>query len=230
VKLAPLTLILLASTFAAAQSRSDFLTAYKGHPYTDAHHPIGAQLIPGIVQCAYYDAGGEGIAYHDTDAKNNGSGILNPKDGTYLNEFRKDEGVDTSYTKFHADVPIDNNPYDLVQPPPDQLYVGWTEPGEWFNLTVQVARTGLYSPDILYTSNRGGSISIDINGTPSGPPINIPSTFNAAEPVAWRQWHHWNVIPHATKLQLPAGRNVLTIHIVTGGQMNLATFDFKETH
>jgi hypothetical protein len=204
--------------------------AVRAGPYTDAHHPIGAQPIPGIVQCAYYDTGGEGIAYHDTDAKNNGSGTLNPKDGTYLNEFRMNEGVDTSYTKFHdPNVQIDNNPYNLVQPPPDQLYVGWTEPGEWFNLTVNVARAALYTPDILYTSNRGGSISIDVNGV-STPPINIPSTFNAADPVAWRQWHHWNVIPHATTLQLPAGKNVLTIHIVTGGQMNLATFDFKEAH
>jgi len=27
------------------------------------------QKIPGKLQCAYYDFGGEGIAYHDTDAK-----------------------------------------------------------------------------------------------------------------------------------------------------------------
>jgi hypothetical protein len=230
VKLAPLALMLLASTFASAQSRSAFLDVYKGHPYTDAHHPIGAQPIPGKVECAFYDTGGEGGAYHDTDAKNNGSGILNPKDGSYLNEFRMNEGVDTSYTKFHSDILIDNNPYDLVQPPPDQLYVGWTEPGEWFNLTVHVAHAGLYTPDILYTSNRGGSISIDVNGTPAGASINIPSTANAADPVAWRQWHHWNLLPHATTLQLPAGKNVLTIHIVAGGQMNLATFDFTEVH
>jgi hypothetical protein len=141
------------------------------------------------------------------------------------------EGVDTSYTKFHdPNVPIDNNPYDLVQPPPDQLYVGWTEPGEWFNLTVNVAHAGLYTADLLYTSNRGGSISLDVDGKPSASPIDIPSTFNPAEPIAWRQWHHWNVLPHATTLQLPAGKSVLTVHIVTGGQMNLACFDFKESH
>ena len=81
------TLLLLASTLAhAQQSRSEFLTTYKGHPYTDAHHPIGAQPIPGKVECAFYDTGGEAVAYHDTDAKNNGSGTLNPANGTYLNE------------------------------------------------------------------------------------------------------------------------------------------------
>jgi hypothetical protein len=201
--------------------------AVRAAPYTDAHHPIGAQPIPGIVQCAYYDLGGEGIAYHDSDAINNGSGALNPADGTYLNEFRMHEGVDTSYTKFHdPKVQIDNNPYNLVTPPDGQLYVGWTVPGEWFNLTVNVAHAGLYTANLLYTSNRGGSISLDVNGVPN-PPINIPSTANPAEPIAWRQWHHWNLLPNAITLNLPAGRSVLTVHILTEGQMNLATFNFK---
>jgi hypothetical protein len=223
VKLATLPLaLLLAATHPSTP-------AVRAGPYTDSHHPTGAQPIPGIVQCAYYDRGGEGIAYHDSDAKNNGSGALNPADGTYLNEFRMNEGVDTSYTKFHdPHVQIDNNPYNLVQPPDGQLYVGWTVPGEWFNLTVNVAHAGLYTADLLYTSNHGGSISLDVNGIPS-PPINIPSTFSAAEPIAWRQWHHWNLLPNATTIHLPAGRSVLTVHILTQGQMNLATFDFKKS-
>jgi hypothetical protein len=203
------------------------MPAVRAAPYTDAYHPIGAQPIPGIVQCAYYDTGGEGIAYHDSDAINNGSGALNPADGTYLNEFRMHEGVDTSYTKFHdPKVQIDNNPYNLVIPPDGQLYVGWTVPGEWFNLTVNVAHAGRYTGDLLYTSNRGGTISLDVNGVPN-PPINIPSTFSKAEPIAWRQWHHWNLLPNAATLNLPAGRSVLTVHILTEGQMNLATFNFK---
>jgi hypothetical protein len=166
------------------------------------------------------------VAYHDSDAKNNGSGVLNPADGTYLNEFRISEGVDTSYTKFHDQ--IDNNPYDLVQPPENLLYVGWTEPGEWFNITVQVAEAGTYRADLLYTSNRGGTISLDVNGVPGTGPLIIVSTFNASDPLAWRQWHHWNLAPAILKLHLPVGKNVLTVHILTGGQMNLATFEFKK--
>ena len=95
-------------------SQTDYLKNYKGTPYQDSRYQGGAQKIPGRVECAYYDRGGEGVAYHDTDAKNNGSGALNPADGTYLNQFRMDESVDISYTKFHDQ--IDNNPYDLVQP------------------------------------------------------------------------------------------------------------------
>ena len=199
---------------------------YKGTPYHDSRYQGGAQRIPGRVECAYYDLGGEGVAYHDTDAKNNGSGGLNPADGTYLNQFRMDEGVDTSYTKFHDE--IDNNPNDLVQPPENLLYVGWTEPGEWFKITVEVARAGLYSADLLYTSNRGGTISLDVNGKAGTGPLTIQSTFNAADPIAWRQWHHWNIAKDIVKLRLPKGRSVLTVHILSGGNMNLAYFDFKK--
>jgi len=88
----------------------NYLKSYKGTPYQDSHYKKGAQSIPGRVECTYYDRGGEGVAYHDTDTKNLGSGGLNPADGTYLNQFRMDEGVDTSHTKFHnTPDPIDNN-------------------------------------------------------------------------------------------------------------------------
>ena len=221
-------LALLIGATAAGAPNAEFLRNYKGTPYHDARYHGGAQKIPGKVMCAYYDLGGEGIAYHDTDAKNHGSGELNPADGSYLNEFRIGEGVDTSYTKFKRDPPIDDNPYDKVVPPADLLYVGWTVPGEWFNITVDVAVAGDYTTDLLYTSNRGGAISIDVNGEPSSGPLTIMSTSDPADPVAWRQWHHWNVAPAIAKLHLAAGKNVLTIHIVAGGQMNLATFDFRK--
>jgi hypothetical protein len=199
---------------------------YKGTPYADARYKGGAQMIPGRVQCAYYDLGGPGVAYYDTTDKNLGSGGLNPADGTYLNQFRMDESVDTSYTKFHDE--IDNNPYSRVKPPENQLYVGWTEPGEWFNITVQTKKAGVYKGDLLYTSNRGGVISIDVNQVPVTGPLNIVSTFNAADPIDWRQWHHWNLLQNFVRLELPAGQSVLTIHILTQGNMNLAYFDFKE--
>ena len=212
-------------TLAVCAPKSNFLKHYKGTPYQDARHQGGPQKISGRVQCAYYDRGGEGVAYHDSDSKNNGSGGLNPADGTYLNQFRMDEGVDISYTKFHDQ--IDNSPYDLVVPPENQIYVGWTAPGEWFNITVQAASAGLYTADLLYTSNRGGTISLDVNGKDATGPLTIPSTFNAADPIAWRQWHHWNLTPALIKVNLPAGKSVLTVHILTEGNMNLAYFDFK---
>jgi hypothetical protein len=200
---------------------------YSGQPYHDSVYQGGAQKIPGRVQCAYYDLGGEGVAYHVAGKTNFGSGRLNPADGTYLNEFRMQEAVSTSYTKFHRQTPIDDNPYDLVTPPANQLYVGWTDPGEWFNLTVDVEQAGTYTVDLLYTSNRGGTISLARNGQVFAPNIQIISTNDKKEPVAWRQWHHWNVMTNIAEVKLPKGKSVLTVRIVSEGNMNLAWLNFK---
>jgi hypothetical protein len=232
LKIRPLRIVpwvfvaVLAMIVALPESGAADRATYKGVAYQDSRYRGGAQKIPGRVLCAYYDLGGEGVAYHDSDAKNNGSGALNPADGTYLNEFRMAEGVDTSYTKFHDT--IDNSPYDLVQPPENLLYVGWTEPWEWFKITVDVAQAGVYSADLLYTSNRGGTISVDGGGSAVAKPLAIKSTFDPSEPIAWRQWHHWNLAKDLVRLRLPAGKSVLTVRILSEGNMNLAYFDFRK--
>jgi hypothetical protein len=220
--------VLLCGAAGMGAPADDFLARYKGTPYHDSRYTGGAQAVPGVVMCAYYDLGGEGVAYHDSDVKNNGSGALNPANGTYLNEFRMHEGVDTSYTKMGLDPKIDDNPYDRIVPPANLLYVGWTVPGEWFNVTVDVTEAGDYVADLLYTSNRGGMISVDVNGKAATGALPIVSTLDAAEPVAWRQWHHWNVSPGLVRLKLPKGKAVLTVHILTEGQMNLATLEFRK--
>jgi hypothetical protein len=201
---------------------------YRGQPYHDSVYHSGPQIIPGRVICAYYDLGGEGVAYHDSDATNKGSGTLNPADGSYRNQFRMHEGVDTSYTKYHDD--IDNNPYEVVHPPKDLLYVGWTDPGEWFNLTVNVKESGLYNVSLLYTSKNGGAISLDVDGKNVGGLIKIDSTYNALDPLAWRQWHHWNYAEDLASFPLLKGTHVLTAHIVLEGNMNLAYLDFSRVN
>jgi hypothetical protein len=173
-----LSLILLGSFFFATFA-SGKPHRYPGRPFEDSVYHGGPQSIPGRVMCAYYDSGGEGVAYHDSDAKNHGSGVLNPTDGTYLNQFRMSDGADISYTKFNDE--IGNNLYNLVLPPENLLYVGWVEPGEGFNMTVRVERIGPYVADLLYTSSGGGDIAFDINGKQVSGPITIRSTYNASD-------------------------------------------------
>jgi hypothetical protein len=178
------------------------------------------QVIPGIIQCEYFDKGGEGIAYHDMDATNNGSGNLN-KGTDFLSTFRLDEGVDISFTKFYDS--IDNSAFNFVQPKENQLYVGWTEPGEWINFTVEVKKTGLYKVGMMYTSNGNGQISFSVNGEDKTGPIDIVSTHVDADPLQWRQWHHWNYMENIAEIRMEKGLQVLTLHTVTNGQMN---YDF----
>jgi hypothetical protein len=85
------------------------------------------------------------------------------------------DGVDTSYTKFPTAVgkdAIDNNHYETVTPPKDQLYVGWREPGEWFNMTVDVAKGGKYRADLLMDPALPGWA--DFWRRPSGPGLRTP--------------------------------------------------------
>jgi len=197
---------------------------YLGTPYKDEVYPGGPQIIPGRVQCAYFDFGGEGVAYHDTVPLNQGSGQLNPVDGSYLHSFRIHEQVDTTYTKFND---IDNTEYNLVQPEMGIPYVGWTEPGEWTKYTVDVKQTGTYKVSLLYTSNRGGEIAISVNDSDATGPIAVTSTFDATDPVAFRQWHHWNMLKDMAVVRLEEGLQVLTLHTVSEGQMNYSHLDFE---
>lgn len=183
------------------------------------------QTIPGRIECEFYDKGGEGIAYHDSDSINNGSGKLNPANGSYLNEFRMHEGVDISYTKTNN---VDNNPFNKTDPTLNQLYVGWTVPGEWINYSICVKNSGLYTIGTMYTANGDGAISFDVDGKPATGNIIIPSTHNNADTVAWRQWHHWNKQDSLTTINISKGKHLLTLHIQQNGNMNFDYMQFSK--
>jgi hypothetical protein len=193
---------------------------YKGKPWNDTF-----QIIPGKLECEKYDLGGENIAFHDKDSLNNGSGKLNPNDGTFYNTFRIKEGVDISYTKARD---IDNNPYNFVEPQMEQLYVGWTEAGEWIKYSIEVNETGEYEGTLMYTANTDAKIAIDIDEKPWLDPVLIKSTFNEKDLIAWRQWHHWNKQVIFSSLKLTKGKHILTLKTVEKGNMNYDFIDFKK--
>ena len=216
-----------ALSFIVAIAGNTQAVAYKGKPYQDAFYKKGAQKIPGKLQCEYYDFGGEGVAFHDGDSANSGSGKLNKPDGSYLHEFRINEAVDISFTKFST-TQIDNTPYNFVQPEKDQLYVGWTKPGEWTKYSINVKKSGTYQLGLMFTSNKNGKISFAVNDRDVTPPITIPSTYVAADTVAWRQWHHWNYLENIATIQLKKGLQTFTIHTVELGDMNYDFISFKK--
>lgn len=191
---------------------------YLGKPFTDAFHHAGPPNIPGIVQCALYDQGGEGVAYHDTDTINNGSGKLNLDPGhqrahasEYLWHFRRDEAVDLSFVKDWADL----NHTNLVSPHINQLYIGWTADGEWCNYTVNVLRPGRYRIKALY-GFQTNTIRFDVNGKEAA---------SCRLPVATLNYHQWNLAVIGT-IQFPeAGLQLLTFHYGKGN--NFAYFEFE---
>ena len=91
--------------------------------------------MPGTVQAANYDTGGQGVAYNVTSVN-----------GT-ANSYRSD-GVDLEAT-------TDTGPgaaYDL----------GWTTAGQWFNYTVNVATAGTYTVSLRLASPNGVTDALHI--------------------------------------------------------------------
>lgn len=191
---------------------------YQGQPFSDAFHLNGPQVIPGKLECALYDLGVEGVAYHDFEIENRGSGGLNlqpthqrPHATPYEWEFRKNEGVDVSYTKDFADFNHTNNYYI---PEVNQFYIGWTEDNEWINYTVDVKVAGTYKIDALY-ANSDATISFDVDQKPA-------STCKL--PLSTGNFHYWNKAEIGTITFAEAGLHLLTFHYNKGN--NFAYFEF----
>jgi hypothetical protein len=135
--------LLLPGSFFFATFASGKPHGCAGRLFEDSVDQGGPQSIPGGI-CADYVLGGGGVADHDSDATNNGSGALNPANGTYLNQFHIVPGVDASYTKFHDQ--IGDNPYNLVLAPENLLY-----------LAVDFIKTPLHFVELSFFSNFVGA-------------------------------------------------------------------------
>ena len=135
------------------------------------------------------------------------------------------EGVDISYTKTKD---IDNTTYNKVMPEMNQLYVGWTENSEWIKYYVNVRETGNYLVGLMYTANGDGIIALDLDGVPIAKNLKVVSTYDPNEPVAWRQWHHWNKAEALAEVRLKKGMHTLTLHTVAHGNMNYDYLEFKK--
>lgn len=225
-KVIPSTLLLLLT---AAASKGAVPADYKGTPYRDATYTAGAQAIPGRVQAFLYDRGGEGVAYHDTDKINHGSGELNYQPGqceegvpATVCHFREDEGADISYMKKQA---------DLDHPSPvardwQQLYLGWTEDGEWTNYTVDVKKAGRYKIVAMY-SHLANTIQFSLNNQTAADcklPLDPWSLYPDSHVPEWKIWHTWNKAECGEITFPEAGLQLLTLHYKQGN--NLAYFDF----
>ncbi|MFE9427547.1 glycoside hydrolase family 3 C-terminal domain-containing protein [Kitasatospora sp. NPDC006697] len=88
--------------------------------------------VPGTVQAANYDTGGQGAGYSVTAAN-----------GT-ANAYRPD-GVDLEATADNQGTGVPGGAYDL----------GWATPGQWFDYTVQAAAAGSYTVSFRVASPYG---------------------------------------------------------------------------
>ncbi len=111
------------------------VTGARHAAYAAADAPYGGTpaAVPGTVQAANYDTGGQGVAYNVTSATNGN-----------VNSYRSD-GVDLEATADTQDTSPAGGAYDM----------GWTTPGQWFKYTVNVATAGTYSVAFRLSSPYG---------------------------------------------------------------------------
>ncbi len=96
----------------------------------------GVIELPGTLQAENFDKGAEGMTYHDSDSKNEGT-----------TAYRSDsEGVDI----------VNGN---------GNYAIGYTAEGEWLEYTVNVKEAGMYSYDAYVSSGaNNSSISLSLSG------------------------------------------------------------------
>ncbi|MCP8900969.1 family 31 carbohydrate-binding protein [Gilvimarinus xylanilyticus] len=108
-----------------------------------------SQSIPGRIEVEAFDSGGQGVAYSDTDATNNG-GALRPNEAVDLQATSDDAGQN----------------------------LGWTEDGEWLEYTLDSVVADTYDIDVrLATPNTAGNraLTLSLDGDPLAT-VDVPQT------------------------------------------------------
>jgi hypothetical protein len=159
----------------------------------DAHGSYPFHGIPAdgtqLIQAEDFDLGAEGAAYHDADSSN--------RAGAY-----RTTGVDVGYTN-------DNGP---------AIGVGYTQPGEWLNYTVNVTQAGAYQFDVRAASQgSGGMFHMEVDGKDVTGEVTVPDTGS---------WSDWRTIETPAS-QLDAGTHVVRLVMDSAGPSGaIGNFDW----
>ena len=142
---------------------SPLTVALSGTGTSTAEGPYGgaAAAVPGTVDAANYDTGGQGVAYNVTSV--NGNGTAYRSDGVNL-----ETTSDTQNT-------TGGGAYDL----------GWTASGQWFKYTVNVATAGTYTVSYRLASPSGVTDALHIANSAG---TNLTGSINAPDTGGWQTW------------------------------------------
>lgn len=198
-----LKLMASALALSALPGFAQFPADYTGTSYSGA--PVnGTPLkIPGTINVSYYDDGGEGVAYHDTDPVNSGAKYGN---------FRPNEGVDVEVMQ-PGNRWADSSGKEI---PPGQPYVGWCVSGEWLKYTISVDTAGEYEISGVMTSPDQVQRTFILDNKDTLGSFKAPPSGNT--------YHSWRVYTNLVRVHLPAGKHLLTVQVKSAGDMWKFTF------
>ena len=146
----------------------------------------GEIALPGTLQAEDFDAGADGISYHDSDTKK--------------------EGDATSYRTNGGGV-------DIVKGNGGNA-IGYTATGEWLEYTVNVAEAGIYSYDAAVSSGvTNSSISLSLS-TENG--LTKLTDVLAVPCVNSNDWNTYRTIHGRLLIPLEAGKQIIRLNITGG--------------
>lgn len=146
-----------------------------------------AQVIPGVIEAADYDLGGEGLAYQDQEAANIPGG------------YRPDEGVDLEPNGLGG------------------FHIGYINPGEWVEFTVNVGQAGTYSVSASIASEQSGG-AFD---------VSFPdATISMGGIPATGGWTTHAEMDFGNNLILDAGEQVMRVSFTGSAAFNLDFLTF----
>lgn len=134
-------------------------------PHTTETLPFVSRTVANeklVIHATDFDLGRNNYAYYDNDTANYHVSTGNYTAWNVGWSYRND-GVDIEPS---GDEDLESNGYN----------VGWTDPGEWLQYTINVSATDVYQMDIRYASQGNGKLRIAIDGSIATQSIDLPST------------------------------------------------------
>jgi hypothetical protein len=182
-------------------------TVYTGKPETGT-----ALVVPGTIPAIGYDeapGGGAGITF-SYGGKARQTKFRKAADSIGIAEFGKGH---VSRAGAAED--------------PAQVYVGWTQSGEWLKYTLEVKEAGTYVIGAKVSAGaKGGTLRFAFSSGADTGEVEIPTTAGFQPGV--EVYHVWETLDHVAEVTLPAGPCVMTVSIGKIAGMNLETFTLRK--
>jgi hypothetical protein len=205
---------------APVTARAAIPAAYMGKPFDPAivggagiipaTVKAGPFSVPGRIDFVNYDMGGDGVGFH-TDAHyttKGGDGYRTDRPTATMcltAQAKADVWYDTSAAQDGMFYPTTAS---------DDFYVGSVHPNDWFNYTIDVKTTGMYTLTANFATGNGPpggeggdgqmELVISVNGTMMADwKATFPDFANKAN------FHNWKAYPKFATLTLEAGPQVL---------------------
>jgi len=161
-----------------------------------------AAALPGIIQVENYDVGGQNKSYYDADFENKGG------------EYRKD-AVDIVKINCEAGTTV----AETAAANQNCFAVGYTNPGEWLEYTINIATAGEYFFKARVASGSdASSFQLSLDDKIISDTITVPKGAD---------WDTYTIIDGKTA-KMDAGEHVLRLTI-TGAFANIDWIQFAQT-